>query len=364
MPRVSVVIPSYNHARFIGDAIASVLSQTLADLELIVIDDGSKDDSVRVCRAIQDSRLRVIAQENRGAHAAINRAVELATSPYVAILNSDDRFERSRLQRLVERLDAEPEAVLAGSWVRVIDEHGGELGVKEGIHTLDPWPSPRPELTFKAERELSLHLLMSNFWATTSNYVFRRELFSRVGGFRALRFAHDWDFAFRAQSCGACVLVPEPLLDYRIHGTNTIRTDRSGMVFEVCWVLARHLPSYARHAGLPVDDPHASRLTLERLHHSLYCYGQDRVLLLLVALFAAANARGAPDEEALLDPEHPARLWLLGLIREDLARGAQAPEATPAQGAGHPARTPTLTRAVSAMRRRLGIAWKAVSGAR
>src|SRR6187399_2014939 len=98
--RVAVVIPCYNHARFVGEAIESVLNQTRPADRIIVMDDGSKDNSLAVTRAFTDRNVEVHAQENRGAHAAINRLVELGATDceWIAILNSDDRFLPRRLE--------------------------------------------------------------------------------------------------------------------------------------------------------------------------------------------------------------------------------------------------------------------------
>jgi glycosyltransferase involved in cell wall biosynthesis len=87
-PLVSVVIPSYNHRHYIGEAIQSVLGSTMQDFEIVVVDDGSVDDSVNVIEQINDRRIKLIRQSNRGAHAAINTGVAAASAPWIAILNS------------------------------------------------------------------------------------------------------------------------------------------------------------------------------------------------------------------------------------------------------------------------------------
>lgn len=92
-PAISVVIPSYNHARYIERAVYSVLHQTFHKIELIVIDDGSRDDSLSRLARIKDSRLKVFSQENQGAHATINRGLHMAREHYLAILNSDDESD-------------------------------------------------------------------------------------------------------------------------------------------------------------------------------------------------------------------------------------------------------------------------------
>jgi len=104
-PLVSVIIPAYNHERFVGAAVESVLGQSCADLELIVIDDGSRDRTGEVVQSYTDPRLSYYHQENQDAYNTINRGLGLARGEYTAILNSDDVYALNRLQRLVECRD-------------------------------------------------------------------------------------------------------------------------------------------------------------------------------------------------------------------------------------------------------------------
>jgi len=117
-PQVSVVVPSYNHGRFLEECLGSVLASD-ADLELIVVDDGSTDDSRQRLRAFADDpRVRLFEQQNQGAHAALDRGVGLARGDLVLLLNSDDVFEPDRIPRFVERFEAEPGAAVRLSWPR------------------------------------------------------------------------------------------------------------------------------------------------------------------------------------------------------------------------------------------------------
>ena len=104
---VSVVMPSYNHAAYCVEAAQSVLGQSHRRLELIVVDDGSRDDLVERLAALDDPRLHLVTQENRGAHAAINRGLDLAQGDYLAIINSDDRFDPRRIETCLRAMDAE-----------------------------------------------------------------------------------------------------------------------------------------------------------------------------------------------------------------------------------------------------------------
>src|SRR4051794_14162960 len=166
--RVAVVIPCYNHARFVGEAVESVLNQTKPADRIIVMDDGSRDNSLAVLRGFADRNVEVHAQENRGAHAAINRLVELASldCDWVAILNSDDRFLKPRLELALEAARQHPGQAVIATALRVIDENGAVM----------PEDAPRARwfhgawhLGRQNGAGLPEWLGQANFVATTSN---------------------------------------------------------------------------------------------------------------------------------------------------------------------------------------------------
>ena len=320
MPLVSIVIPSFNHARYLGQAVGSVLDQTHADLELVVVDDGSTDESRAILSTLRDPRVRVELQENAGAHAAINRGLALARGELLAILNSDDRFAPGRLGRAASAFEMDPRLGLWGSYIEVIGKTGERLGVKEGFRNLLPVPLESPARSFQAEPDLRLNLLLSNYWSTTSNFVFRRSVLDAAGGMANLRFAHDWDFAFRAMRVAPAHLEAEPLLQYRLHGSNTIHQDRAVMVLEILWVLARHLPDYLDHPALDLSGGTGTLRRLEQLRYSLQPHGCWRTFACLCTLLHAAAARREPLAEKLLDPANPVRRWLLLQVEDELAR--------------------------------------------
>src|SRR3972149_549215 len=104
MPEISVIILSYNHAAYIGHAVESVFAQSNTNFELIVVDDGSTDNSLEVLTGFSDPRLKVLTQSNQGTHATINRGLHEATGKYLAILNSDDLYHPDRLTKILEVL--------------------------------------------------------------------------------------------------------------------------------------------------------------------------------------------------------------------------------------------------------------------
>lgn len=322
MPLISVIIPSYNHQKFIGKAIESVLKQTYDKFELIIIDDGSRDDSLDIIRKYHDPRIKFIEQENCGAHNTINRGLNMAKGEYFCILNSDDEFHSERLKKMMDCVTENKNTGLVCSYIQVIDTQGKGLGIKKGPQNMDPWPVENEKITFKSINCLPLNLLMSNFISTTSNMYFHRSLWEAVGPFKNLRFAHDWDFAFRAAEHAPIQLIPEPLLHYRIHESNTIRENKVLMVYEIIWVLAENLHRYVRKEYIPVGDIEELGKFTERFFNSIYVYGCDKELFTIMWMIQAAKTLG--DEkfsDLLLDQDHPVRQYILGQIREKIKTG-------------------------------------------
>lgn len=221
---VSVIVPAYGHEKYIRSALDSVLDQTYIPIELIVLDDCSKDRTLAVAQQWADDRLaekrffRLIIEqnpENLGAHETINRGIMMAQGDYITILNSDDVFAPQRISTLAQA------ALIGGasllfSGVRVIDEQGRRLvndGLPSEIESMPDYAEGMPSL--------SMALLKKNVAVTTGNLFFTRELVERIGNFRPLRYCHDWDFALRASLVTEPLLIPIPLYDYRIHSSNS-----------------------------------------------------------------------------------------------------------------------------------------------
>ncbi|MET3648615.1 glycosyltransferase family 2 protein [Phyllobacterium ifriqiyense] len=299
MTLVSVIIPSYNHAIYISTAVESVLTQSETDLELIVVDDGSKDDSVEFLRSISDSRFKLFEQENAGAHNAINRGLSVAKGDYVAILNSDDVFHPDRIGRCIQEC-RDTGADLVSTWIEVIDSQGKTLGVKEGWRNMLPWQIPDYETSFASVDDFELNLLVSNFVSTTSNILMTRKLLNEVGAMRNLRFAHDWDFLLRASSKFKCSLLEEPLLQYRVHGSNTISSNRRWMLFEICWVLATGMRRIESNRLYQSPKPADWSREAWQLHNSINLQGNDKVYWLIRQFIDAKASQGVEMPELLL----------------------------------------------------------------
>jgi glycosyltransferase involved in cell wall biosynthesis len=237
-PLVSVVIPSYNHRSFIGEAIASVENQTYPNLELIVVDDGSTDGSLsHVEGLLRDSRFaRVLlrSQSNQGATATIDRGVMLSSGDYVAILNSDDVFAPERIQRLVESA-----AGAADSFV--FTGVGFQCSDSALCGEIQDWYLRALRLAARCPTA-GFCLLAVNLAVSTSNFFFSRNLFERLRGFdNELLLAHDLDFALRAVHYVEPQFLPEELLTYRYYRSNSVHSLRDRSQWEGLTILAKYL---------------------------------------------------------------------------------------------------------------------------
>jgi len=220
-PKVSVIIPAYNHERFVGAAVESVLTQTYGHLELIVIDDGSTDRTGEVVRSFDDQRLIYFYQENQDAFNTLNRGLDMVKGDLVSILNSDDIYTPDRLEKLVQA-QSDTGAQCLFSDVIPIDDEGKEMSDPE--FGWNQWHKKNRNFFFQCS-DLYTAFLKGNFMVTTSNLFLTRKAADKVGKFCSLRYLHDYDYIFRVMlACPDQVvyLHDEKLLYYRIHGGNTL----------------------------------------------------------------------------------------------------------------------------------------------
>ncbi|OGM89308.1 hypothetical protein A2108_00695 [Candidatus Wolfebacteria bacterium GWA1_42_9] len=162
--KLSVVMSVYNGERFLREALESILSQTFADFEFIIINDGSKDGSLGIIKKHPDPRMKVISRENRGLIYSLNEGIGSAQGEYIARMDADDISLPNRLEEQVRFLDDHPDVWLCGSWAELIDEKGekqGELKTPIGVRNVKKsffWHNPfiHPSVIFrkKAVREL------------------------------------------------------------------------------------------------------------------------------------------------------------------------------------------------------------------
>lgn len=220
-PAVSVIIPNYNHQRFLRKRIETVLRQTYQDFELILLDDCSTDDSrALLWQYASDPRVRLEFNEvNSGStFKQWNKGVRLARGKYVWIAESDDYADEKLLERLVSSLDANPEVAFAycRSW-RVLNEDGNLRGFADSY--VDP-SHPRWQSDFCVDgyEECANYFTRSTPVPNTSAVIFRRSLYERVGGAdEKLRICGDWKLWAAMAFTGKVSYVSEPLNYYRAH---------------------------------------------------------------------------------------------------------------------------------------------------
>lgn len=211
MPRVSVIVPAYNQGRFLGDAIRSALAQTCADVEVIVVDDGSTDDTRKVVDDFTDARVRYVWQENQGLSAARNTGIRHARGAFLTYLDSDDQFLPEKVALLLDIFDRHPEVGFAAGGALLIDELGRPLGERfERDVPTDPtrWLLGNP-----------LHV---------GSVMIRREWQDRVGLFdETLRSYEDWDMWIRLARAGCSMQSIRTVVSlYRFHGLQMTRIGR------------------------------------------------------------------------------------------------------------------------------------------
>jgi len=239
MAVVTVVMPAYNHEKFIGAAVESVLAQTMDDWELVVVDDGSTDRTAEIVRSYKDPRLRLLQQTNCGAHHALNRGIDEATAPWIAILNSDDRFQRDKFERHLEIHRSDPLLEASACRVRYILESG----IPASRYSYYCVQYKHLKSLSKTPLSLFASLLVANHLVTTSCLFVKRETLLGMGGFIGLRFVHDWFMFLALAQRGKLLVLEEELTDYRRHSMNTIAgNDTAGLIednFVLEWYVSR-----------------------------------------------------------------------------------------------------------------------------
>jgi glycosyltransferase involved in cell wall biosynthesis len=220
-PRVAVVVPAHNHESYVAAAVESVFAQTYRNIEIVVIDDGSSDATADAARRVLGRSPfpnRVIARENRGAAATINEGIALTTAPFVNVLNSDDAFAPERIETMVRAI-AGTGSAWGFSAVDFVDASGAAIDTLRDARAY-ALTCAIAGIPFACSTGFAL--LAANVAVSTGNLFFSRSLWESLGGFRELRYNHDWEFALRALWREEPVFVRDCLYRYRLHGGNTI----------------------------------------------------------------------------------------------------------------------------------------------
>ncbi|MEL6494483.1 MAG: glycosyltransferase family A protein [Cyanobacteria bacterium J06623_7] len=203
MPQISIIIPAYNAAATIGATIASVQQQTLTDWELIVVDDGSTDNTKGILNHLSEPRLQIIPTVNGGVAAARNLGVDRAQGQYIAFLDADDLWVEDKLAQQLLALNQNPRAIAAYSWTCFMDEQ------QDGYvyHSSPP---------YDYQGNVYPRLLQGDFIHSGSNTLILKTALERVGGFDpACNGCEDWDMWLRLSAQGEFAVVPQYQIMYR-----------------------------------------------------------------------------------------------------------------------------------------------------
>jgi glycosyltransferase involved in cell wall biosynthesis len=212
MARISVVIPSYNHEKFIAEAIQSVVDQTYQDFEIIIVDDGSTDGSIEQIRKFSDPRIKLILhKKNRGAAVAMRTALERAKGEYIAVLSSDDMFLPDKLEKQVKFLDENPQYGAVFSYVEIIDEHGHPFTNQN--HTY----YKKFEQQNRDRYQWLNHFFYHGNALCHPSVLIRKSCYDKIGLYDE-RFAQLPDFDFWVRFClkYELYIIPEKLVKFRI----------------------------------------------------------------------------------------------------------------------------------------------------
>lgn len=205
-PKVSVIITTYNRDEYILETVNSILSQDYEDFELIIVDDGSTDDTRDKIKLIEDSRMKYFYKRNGGQNSARNFGLHVALGEYVSFIDSDDLWHQEKLSSHVAILDERKDISVVYSGTALINEYSSTIGKKQILNysgmVLDK-------------------MLMKNFLYNGSNAVFRKSCIEKTGYFdESIKRMTDWEFYLRLALYFKFHCVNKYLLLYRVHSFN------------------------------------------------------------------------------------------------------------------------------------------------
>lgn len=208
MPRISVCIPTHNTARYLPEAIESVLAQDFTDFELVICDNASTDETPEICRRYNDVRIRYIRFEELANQAGnFNRCIEESRGEFITLLHADDYFVPGFLTDRAQRLGDDPELGFVFGAVQVVDADGAIVSIKS---------------QWKENRRFGpgglIEPLLSGCLVSPPSLMVRRSCLARAGLFRTdLTWGHDWEWTLRLAEKSAALYVSQPFAAYRDH---------------------------------------------------------------------------------------------------------------------------------------------------
>jgi glycosyltransferase involved in cell wall biosynthesis len=247
-PKISVIIPAYNAAEFIRSTLESVLAQDYQNLEVIVINDGSKDDTAKIVQSFGPP-VQVVSTDNGGVARARNRGIQLAEGDFIAFLDADDLWEPDKISSQVEAIDEDHRLIYT-------DTHA--FGVDNlpytGISAGQELPSG----------DIRIQLIERNFIATSS-VLMDRDICKKISGFNHnIPVGEDWDYWLRAISCTGAKYVNKPLVRYRVQ-LDSLSRNTGNLISGSLMVINSALSS------LDID-PRKKRRLRKHTISGCYCY--------------------------------------------------------------------------------------------
>jgi glycosyltransferase involved in cell wall biosynthesis len=270
MPLVSVIIAAYNSENTIIETIDSVLNQTLSDLEIIIIDDGSTDKTCQHIQEIADSRVKIFPYQNGGVAKARNRGIAKAQGEYIAFLDHDDLWKPDKLKAQVSALEKSADVGVAYSWtINMYSEENPVRYVK----------SP----SVYVEGNVYSQILLYNFVGSGSNLLARKKAIESVGEFDPTPLSNeDWDYYIRLAAKWSFVVVPEYHVIYR-HTANSMssqvqRLEQGGTILvEKAYQTAPDNLQYRKNQSLCNHYLYCSELYLMSYDNSLKFYDKKNL---------------------------------------------------------------------------------------
>ena len=226
-PLISIVIPTFNRENAIGRAIKSALCQTYPNLEIIVVDDASADNTKNKVKQLKDKRIVYLSHKtNQGASAARNTGIKKARGEYIAFLDSDDQWLGQKLEKQIAVLEKNPDCSASYCRYYIIKDKKKKLSV---------WPEIK-----KYQGELNRQLLIGNF-ITSSSALLKKEIFEKSGLFdEKLPAYQDWEFFLRVSKFANFAFLNEPLFYQNQNEKNRISLNREKRIRAVRYILNKH----------------------------------------------------------------------------------------------------------------------------
>lgn len=276
MPKVSIVLPSYNYARYLDERIQSLLNQTYTDFELVIVDDASTDNSVEVInKYVNDSRVKThFFEQNSGLpYKRWNDGADLAQGEYILFAGADDSCEPTMLEKLVSKLDANPNVGIAYTQSLEIDGEGKvirSLTYRTDDLDKEHW---QQDYVNNGQDECR-YLVVKNTIPNASSVLLRREIFEKAGRFdEQLRLVADWMLWARILLISDVAYVAEPLNYFRVH-RKTVRSKTRGA--------GNHIEEYYKVLSFISENAQLPQAALDKAYNRLVNRWVNSILRLMI----------------------------------------------------------------------------------